>query len=66
MIGLDFKIAVNPAEADFNGPPVRSEAACLKIKKCDSEKGDVWHDVTHSSNSMVKGARSLIKFICPG
>ena len=45
MIGLDLQVVVNPAEADFNRPAVLIEAAGLKIKKCDAEKGDFWHDV---------------------
>lgn len=45
MICLDFKIAVNPADADFNGPAVGCEAAGLEIKKCDAEERNVWHDV---------------------
>lgn len=66
MIGLGLEIVVNPAESELNGPAVRSEAAGLKIKKCDAEEGDVWHDVTYSSNSNVNGARSSISSICPG
>ena len=38
-IGLYLKIAVNPAEFNFNGPVVWSEAAGLRIKKRDTEEG---------------------------